>query len=84
MKKKLSFLFVMVLILSIFNNSPVAYAASHNISISYFENYYSNGSTLSASKSQSMTLRNISKIDITNTSISVMGQGTKGRAFFIL
>ena len=83
MKKKLSFLFVMVLILSIFNNSPVAYAASHNISISYFENYYSNGSTLSASKSQSMTLRNISKIDITNTSISVMGQGTKGRAFFI-
>ena len=31
----------MVLILSIFNNSPVAYAASHNISISYFENYYS-------------------------------------------
>ncbi len=84
MRRKICFVVAVLFVFSVMRSSSVALAAAPaNISISYFENFTIDGESLTATKSEKITVRGETEVTLTATALSVAAQGVKGKTFDI-
>lgn len=81
MKRKISGFLVVVFAFLMMSVTSTAMAANFEVSISYFENYAADGDTLSADKREDVSVLPGSNAALTESGLTVSGQGEKGKAF---
>ena len=81
MKGKISGFLIVALVFLMMSMTSAVMATDFEVSITYFENYAADGDSLSADKREDVSVLPGSNAALTESGLTVSGQGEKGKAF---
>ncbi len=83
MKRIISAVMVMMLLLSMAQLTRETFATSNSVTITYYENYSTDGTSLTASRSEFVEVKKLYASTMTTNALHISGYGSEGKAFDI-